>query len=50
MCKRRKWKVNECQSKVMCTRMVDDKRMNIALNGKLLEEVEYFKYIVTCSV
>ena len=28
-----------------CTRMVDDRRMNVTLNGKLLEEVEYIKYL-----
>jgi len=36
--------VNESKSKVMkCTRMVDGRRMNAVLNGKLLEEVECFK-------
>ncbi len=33
-CKRRKLRVNESKSKVMkCMRMVDDRRMNVALNG-----------------
>ena len=27
------------------TRMVGDVRMNVTLNGKLLEEVECFKYL-----
>ncbi len=41
------WKsVNIHRSKVMmCTRMVDDKMMNVVLNGKLLEEVKYFEYL-----
>lgn len=31
------------RAKIMkCTRMVDDRRMNVVLNGKLLEEVECF--------
>jgi len=43
--KRRKLRVNESKSKVLrCTRMVDGRRMNVVLNGKLLEEVECFKY------
>ncbi len=29
----------------MCKRMADGKRMNVILNGKLLEEVECFKYL-----
>ncbi len=38
--------MNESNSKVMkCTRMVDGKRMNVVLNGKLLEEIECFKYL-----
>ena len=38
--------MNESKSKVMkCTRMVDGRRMNVVLNGKLLEEVECFKYL-----
>ncbi len=36
----------ESKSKVIkCTRMVDDRRMNVTLNGKLLMEVECFKYL-----
>ena len=46
VCDRRKLKVNENKSKVMrCTREVDGRRMNIALNGELLEEVDCFKYL-----
>ncbi len=46
MCKRRKLRVNESKSKVMkFTRLVDGRRMNITLNGKVLEEVECFKYL-----
>jgi len=46
VCKRRKLRLNESKSKVMkCTRMVDGRRMNVILNGKLLEEVECFKYL-----
>ena len=46
VCDRRKLKVNENKSKVMrCTRSVDGRRMNIVLNGELLEEVDCFKYL-----
>ncbi len=46
LCERRKQRVNESKSKMMnYTRMEDDRRMNIILNVKLLEEVEYFKYL-----
>ncbi len=46
MCKRRKLKVDGSKSKVMkCTRLVDGQRMNVALNGEVLEEVECFKYL-----
>ncbi len=46
VCKRRKVKVNESKSKMMkCTRFVDGRRMNVALNGKVLEEVECFNYL-----
>ncbi len=48
MCERRKFSVNMSRSKVMkYIRMVDDGIMNVALNGKLLEEVELFKYLVS---
>ncbi len=47
VCKRRKLRVNESKSKVpmKCTRRVDGRRMNVALNGELLEEVECFIYL-----
>lgn len=46
MCKRRKVRVNESKSKLMnCTRMMDDKKMNLTINGKLFEEVNCFKYL-----
>ncbi len=44
----KRWKlvVNESKSQVMkCTRLVDGSRMNVVLDGKLLEEVECFKYL-----
>ncbi len=45
MCIRRKLRANESKRKVMkCTRRVDGRRMNVALNGYLLEEVECFRY------
>ncbi len=45
VCERRKFMVNVSRSKVMkCIRMVDDRVMNVDLNGKLLEEIELFKY------
>ncbi len=28
-----------------CTRLVDGRGMNVALNGELLEEIECFKYL-----
>ncbi len=46
MCKRRKFRINEKKSKVTkCLRRVDSRRMNVTLNGELLEEVECFKYL-----
>ncbi len=46
MCKNRKLRVNERKSKVMkCTRLVDGRRMNVALNGEVLEEVDCFMYL-----
>ncbi len=46
VCKRKKCRVNVSRSKVKkCIKMVDDSVMNVALNGKLLEEVELFKYL-----
>ncbi len=50
VCKRRKLRVNESKSKVMkCARMVRDKRMNVALKGKLCGKTECCKYLVTCG-
>ncbi len=41
VCKRRKLKVNGSKSKVMrCTRLVDGRRMNVTLDGEVLEEVD----------
>ncbi len=46
MSKRRKLKVNGSKSKVMkCMRLVDGRWMNVTLDGKVLEEVEWFKYL-----
>ncbi len=46
VCKRRKLKVNGSNSKVTkCTRLVDGRKMNVALNGEVLEEVECFQYL-----
>ncbi len=46
MCKRRKLKVIGSKSKVMkCTRLVDGTKMNVILDGEVLEEVECFKYL-----
>ncbi len=46
VCKRRKLKVNESKSKVMkCARLADGRRMNVTLNGEVLEEVGCFKYL-----
>ncbi len=46
VCKWRKLKVNGSKSKVTkCTRLVDGRRMNVALNGEVLKEVECFKYL-----
>ncbi len=43
VCERRKLRVNGSRSKVMKhTRMVNDRMMNVALNGKLFEEVKIF--------
>ena len=41
--------MNVCKNKVMrCTRSEDGARMNVSLNGEVLEEVYKFKYL--CSV
>ena len=48
VCERRELKVYESKSKVMkCTMMVDDRSRNVTLNGKLLEEVQCFKYLTS---
>ena len=45
-CERRKLRVNVSKSKVMrCTRSEDGARMNVSLNGEVLEEVDQFKYL-----
>ncbi len=45
VCKKRKLRVNESTSKVMkYTRLADGRRMNVALIGEVLEEVECLKY------
>ncbi len=50
VCKRRKIRVNQSKSEVMkCTRRVDCRRMNVGLNGELLEQVDCFKtFRVSC--
>ncbi|KAK7882210.1 hypothetical protein WMY93_028384 [Mugilogobius chulae] len=46
VCDRRKLRVNVNKSKVMrCTRSKAECRVNVALNGELLEEVECFQYL-----
>ena len=46
VCERRKLKVNVAKSKVMvCSRSERVVRMNVELNGVLLEEVDCFKYL-----
>ncbi|WP_435326736.1 reverse transcriptase domain-containing protein, partial [Klebsiella pneumoniae] len=46
VCVRRKLMVNVNKSKVMrCSRFVYGRRMNTVLNGELLEDVDYFKYL-----
>ncbi len=43
---RRKLKINGSKRKVMkCTRLVDGQRMNVTLNGEMLEEVKCSKYL-----
>ena len=45
VCERRKLRVNVGKSKVMrCTRNEDDARLNVILNGEVLE-VDQFKYL-----
>ena len=46
VCERRKLRVNVGKSKVMrCTRGEEGARMNVILNGEVLEEVDKFKYL-----
>ena len=46
VCERRKLRVNVGKSKVMkCTRNGDGARLNVMLNGEVLEEVDQFKYL-----
>ena len=46
VCVRRKLRVNVNKSKVMrCTEREDGRRLNVSLNGELLEEVDKFKYL-----
>ncbi|WP_435316529.1 reverse transcriptase domain-containing protein, partial [Klebsiella pneumoniae] len=46
VCERRKLRVNVAKSKVMkCTRNEGGARMNVILNGEILEEVNQFKYL-----
>ena len=46
VCERRKLRVNVGKSKVMrCTRGEEGARMNVILNGEVLEEVDRFKYL-----
>ena len=46
VCDRRKLHVNVRKSKVMkCSRNEDGVRMNVRLNGEMLEEVDQFKYL-----
>ena len=46
VCERRKLRVNVGKSKVMrCTRNEDGARLNVMLNGAVLEEVDQFKYL-----
>ena len=46
VCKRRKLRVNVGKSKVMrCARNESDTRLNVMLEGEVLEEVDQFKYL-----
>ena len=46
VCERRKLRVNMGKSMVMrCTRNEDGARLNVMLNGEVLEEVNQFKYL-----
>ncbi len=51
MCGKRELRVNESKSSLMkCMRMVDDRRMNVVLNGKLLVEVVCFEYLESHNI
>ena len=46
VCKRRKLRVNVGKSKVMrCSRSEDSPRLNVLLDGEVLEQVDQFKYL-----
>ena len=46
VCERIKWRVNVGKSKVMrCSRYGNGGRMRVILNGKPLQEVDWFKYL-----
>ena len=46
VCKGRKLRVNVGKSKVMrCTKREDGNRLNVSLDGEVLEEVDQFKYL-----
>ena len=46
VCERRKLRINVGKSKVMkCSRDMDGARMNVDLNGEVLEQVNEFKYL-----
>ena len=46
VCKKRKLKVNAGKSKVMvCAKTERRGRLNLSLNGEMLEEVDPFKYL-----
>lgn len=44
VCKRKKLRENKTKSEIIkCIRMANDRRMNLNMHGKLLEEVQCFK-------
>ena len=48
VCKKRKLKVSGGKSKVMvCAKTERRGRLNLSLNGEMLEEVDPFKYLVS---
>lgn len=47
VCERRKLRVHVGKSKIMkCLKVQDGGRLNVRLNGELLEEGESFKYVI----